>query len=94
MTESQIHIGKIYAIKVSGKIQPVRIKELRSNKYKFNGKIYRTRFVGTNLNSGRDISFVSAAKCRYELVCIGANEAGQMIYRKVVDNGASSNPTT
>lgn len=57
MTRAQVHIGRIYAVKVSGKIQPVKIiRELSIGGWE-----------ATNTNTGREIRIRSAVKLRYEM---------------------------
>lgn len=57
MKKNEVEIGKVYAVKVSGMICPVRI----TNESRFGG------WDGTNLQTNRDVRIRSAMKLRYEL---------------------------
>lgn len=57
MKKSQVEIGKVYAAKISGKIQPVRITGV--NQY--------GGWNGRNETTGREIHIKSAQKLRYQI---------------------------
>jgi len=57
----EIEVGRVYAVKVSGRLAPVRIDRDRG----LSADTAR-RFGGTNLRTGRSV-YLSAARCRYEL---------------------------
>lgn len=53
-------VGGLYAVKISGKVVPVRI----SGKIKSDGV---QRYRGVNLATGKSVSTVTAGKCRCKL---------------------------
>lgn len=63
MKQSEVVIGKVYAIKVSGVLQPVRID---SNHAKSWPRRLR-RYTGVNLRTGRTIDHITAARMQHEL---------------------------
>lgn len=76
MRTDEIEIGHTYAVKVSGRVQPVRITERSDtptrrhyNRACGTERITRaaTRFYGVNTNTGRAIGPFTAAKCRKEV---------------------------
>jgi len=55
-------VGHVYAVKVSGKVVPVRLlEEYHSYRGKQNG------WIGVNLRTGRKIHVRTAAKLRWEI---------------------------
>lgn len=54
MKAKDVEIGKVYIVKVSGKLQPVRLEQEAQLK----------GWVGKNLDTGRSIHVKSAAKLR------------------------------
>lgn len=58
MKKREIELDNVYAIKVSNKIQPVRILRVSQ----FGG------WHGVNVLTGREIRIKSATKCRYQMV--------------------------
>ena len=75
MKKSEIVVGKVYAVKVSGQLAPVRIL------YPVNISAHGTRaahasgivrhigkWIGVNEKTGRQIGPFTAAKCRWEIV--------------------------
>ncbi len=71
MKHSEIVIGQVYVVKVSGKLAPVRIsRETHTTAYGTRAGGNRTirKFVGTNQRTGRVIGPFTAAKCRWEVV--------------------------
>ena len=60
MKNNQVSIGKIYAVKVSGMITPVKLE----SDSPYGG------WNGVNLRTGRDVRIRTAAKLRYELESI------------------------
>lgn len=73
MIAKQIRVGSVYAARVSQKISPVRVDAVREIylSYRREGKRLATCFEVTNLDTGRKLTFKSAAKLRYKL-----NDAG------------------
>lgn len=61
MKAKDVQAGKVYVVKVSGKLAPVRITGTKDT-----GK--RIQYVGVNLNTNRAINIRSAARLRYEWV--------------------------
>ncbi len=61
MRKSEIKVGGHYRAKVSGKLTTVRVERIGEA---YNG---RTRYDVTNLTTGRNIMFRSAAKFRAEV---------------------------
>jgi hypothetical protein len=57
MKKDEIVIGKTYQVKVSGKIQPVRIT----------GKKLNGGWTGINTNTGRDVNIRTGARLRAAL---------------------------
>ncbi len=57
MKAADVKIGSVYIVKVSGKLQPVRITQERP------GGGWR----GMNVNTGRVIDFRSAGRLRYAI---------------------------
>lgn len=68
MKARDVKIGAVYAVKVSGKIQPVKILE----KHK-----YSVAWYGRNLNTQREVYIKSAAKLRYEI----PRQGGRFLYQ-------------
>ena len=60
MRGADVEVGKVYMVKVSGVVVPVRLIAERLNAFK-KGR----NFVGRSLRTGRDIR-LTAAKCRRE----------------------------
>jgi hypothetical protein len=78
MKKNEVKVGKVYAVKVSGKIVPVRIdKETTRTGRRIgteynNGRAYSqyaeaTGWIGVNIITARIINIRSAAKLRYEV---------------------------
>jgi len=57
MKKAQIEVGAVYAVKVSGKVAPVKI--IRES--------FRGGWDGTNMTTGRAIRIKLAQKCRYRV---------------------------
>ena len=55
MKKSDVVLGQVYAVKVSGRIQPVRVVSEST----YGG------WVGRNLQTGREVRIRSAARLRY-----------------------------
>jgi len=84
MKRSEIIVGNVYVVKVSGKLAPVRVTHERSTVARgtyasasINGSIYgrpRTiaKFMGINEKTGRSIGPFTAAKCRCECERLGS----------------------
>ena len=70
MKLSDIHIGRAYAVKVSGKVQPVQIRGERSSIARGTrsglNRCMR-KFWGVNLRTNRTIEYISPARVRHEL---------------------------
>jgi hypothetical protein len=64
MKSAEVEVGKVYAVRVSGKIARVRLLSEIDAHWK-RGR----HFVGLNMATGRQIR-VSAARCRHEVVLI------------------------
>ena len=60
MKAINVKLGEVYAVKVSGKICPVRLDRVH---HAIPG--YAGGWWGTNLNTGRAVRIKSAAKLRY-----------------------------
>lgn len=75
MKRNQVQVGKVYAVKVSGTVQPVRLTQDRgiTAKTHFGYVGARTQLEkhdgwdGKNEKTGRAVRIRSAAKLRYEL---------------------------
>lgn len=73
MKISDITVGRVYAMKVSGRLAPVRIdgeySTVAYGTYALMGRKPRRmrKFYGTNLRSGRAISPISPARVRFEV---------------------------
>lgn len=67
MKKAEVKIGETYAVRVSGKVQPVKITREQVVPAYRSGRALTEKTVwhGTNLNSGRQIYIRSAAKLRY-----------------------------
>lgn len=68
MKAADIQIGKVYAVKVSGKIQPVKI--IRKIDDGFNHRTGRSvpgGWAGRNEQTGREVYVRSAQRCRHEI---------------------------
>ena len=67
--KADVVIGQIYAVKVSGRIAPVRIYAFKifTSYGRGGGPTYRRGWYGHNLNTDRDIAIRSAAKLRNRL---------------------------
>jgi hypothetical protein len=65
MKGNEIEVGKVYAVKVSGKVVPVRIwrKCERFPKHRPYGVDY---WEGCNCRTGRQVKILSAQRFRYE----------------------------
>lgn len=65
MKQSEVQIGKVYQVKVSGQLKPVRVEgiNLPSN---YSTRQSRNRYFGTVLTTGRKIT-LTAGKMRKEL---------------------------
>lgn len=69
MKTKEIVIGKVYAVKVSGKIAPVRI--LSENTSSYNPRTNREThggFAGRNEITGREVHIRGAARVRFEMI--------------------------
>jgi hypothetical protein len=78
MKRSDVKVGKTYAVKVSGKIQPVTITHTkRTTAYgtyasasiygsRYGRPVSMNKFMGRNEWTGRIIGPFTAAKCRFE----------------------------
>ena len=66
MKASQIVIGKVYIVKVSGDLVRVRITSSRFIA-SWNGQTKASGWLGTNLATGREIKIKSAQRIRYEV---------------------------
>lgn len=64
MKKSDVEVGKVYVVKVSGKLSPVRL----DYESPYGG------WVGTNLNTGRDVRVKTAARLRREYLSSKASE--------------------
>jgi hypothetical protein len=87
MKRDQVQLGKVYAVKVSGTVQPVRIQRERDSRLKAaygSGRVTERHggWDGVNLKTGRTIRISSAAKLRFELVL---NPNGR--YERAVQSG-------
>ena len=60
MTKDQVEIGAVYLVKVSGKVQRVRVTE----RVEPRNHASRSYWNGTNLNTGRTIRIKTAGKLR------------------------------
>ena len=65
MKKKQIEVGKIYAMKVSGKVVPVKVVGIRTVSG-FNGRD-KTIYACVNQKTGRDCKAQSASKFRHEI---------------------------
>ena len=74
MKQRDITIGKVYAMKVSGKLAPVRVDRTYRN---FRNRV---QFYGTNLRTNRMIGPFTSSRCRWEIV-----EVQPGCYRAVKD---------
>jgi hypothetical protein len=75
MKQNEIEIGKVYACKVSGEIQPVKIIGSHSRMhygYRCAGQQRRAYLSGINQNTGRHVE-TTAAKCRREVVLVNGD---------------------
>lgn len=70
MKQDQVALGAVYAVKVSGRVQPVRITQaLERPVYRANNFTgHRSAWRGINLTTGREVYIRSAAKLRCVLV--------------------------
>lgn len=66
MKQSEVRVGAVYQVKVSGKLAPVRIIREVERRVGFTRTV-RTQWVGKNLRTGREITIRSAAKLRREI---------------------------
>lgn len=66
MKQSEVQIGKVYQVKVSGVLKPVRVESMieRTDWHKTQG--WRNKFNGTVLTTGRKIR-LTAGRMRKEL---------------------------
>lgn len=64
MKKAEVKVGKVYAVKVSGRIVPVRLTAEIKRPTPLSGSLLK----GINLNSGREVNVRSAARCRAEMV--------------------------
>ncbi len=84
MKRNEIEIGKVYVIRVSGKLAPVRITHERTTTA-FGTRSASNRmmhkFMGINEKTGRSIGPFTAAKCRIEVIQCEGTERG--CYRAV-----------
>lgn len=70
MRQRDVRVGAVYEVRVSGKLAPVKIIR-EYDTYagsRMNGRQLRTRWIGKNLRTGREITIRSAAKLRRELI--------------------------
>lgn len=76
MKAADVSLGKVYVVKVSGRLQAVRLDQRSSYDAR--------RYYGTNLSTGRRVGPLSPARLRWELrsckVC-GAKETETRLYR-------------
>ncbi len=68
MKAKDVKLGETYAVKVSGKIQPVKLTREANDFADRNGSRHSGGWHGINQNTGRDIRIRSAAKLRYPWV--------------------------
>lgn len=76
MRESEVEIGRVYAVKVSDRIRPVEI--LRRSPWDTYGG--RPRWIGRNIKTGRDVD-VTAGRCRFELEAYQREIDGRSVRR-------------
>ena len=62
MRMKDVKIGRVYAVRVSGTLQPVRIDDVAS---------YGAGWSGTNLRTNRAIRIRSAQRLRFEVITDG-----------------------
>lgn len=62
MRSTDIEVGEVYAVKVSGKVRPVRITTKVCNRQ---GR--RDGWMGINLRTGREVHIRSPQRCRYQM---------------------------
>ena len=74
MKRKEVKVGSTYAVKVSGRVQPVRIDRDRGTRFKVRlgmlehtGREVHDGYDGTNLATGRAVRIHSAAKIRHEM---------------------------
>lgn len=89
MKHDEIQIGHVYAVKVSGRLAPVRIsyrKVMKAYGTRYamgNGPREIKKFIGVNERTGRTIGPFTAAKCRFELEMGFTNTSGERTWRRV-----------
>lgn len=69
MIQSEVTLGFVYAVKVSGKVAPVRLESVIRKDSRLGRK---TAYGGTNLSTNRAVHVRSAAKLRFELTMCAA----------------------
>lgn len=71
MKKNEVKLGNVYAVKVSGKVVPVRIDqeyERAGRRIAYsNDRASATAWKGTNLYTSREVHIRSAAKLRFEM---------------------------
>lgn len=77
MRKEQVEIGKVYAVKVSGNIAPVKL----TGESRFGG------YDGMNLKTKRYVRIRSAARLRYEMVQVDGKWSPKVFSRPVVIAG-------
>ncbi len=89
MKHADIQVGHVYAVKVCGKLAPVRIAYPKTTKawgtrYAQAGSPRQIRkFMGVNERTGRDIGPFTAAKCRFEVEPGIPTAKGERTWRRV-----------
>lgn len=77
MRSKDIQLGKVYAVKVSGSIAPVRL----TGENRYGG------YDGRNLKTNREIRIRTAVRLRYEMVEAGGKWVPKIFSRPVVIAG-------
>lgn len=72
MKQKDVQVGKVYAVRVSGNLSPVRLVRERESTYKANryastGRLSHGGWDAVNLKTGRKVHIASAARLRFEL---------------------------
>lgn len=67
MKAKDIVIGRVYAVKVSGTISPVRVDSVRERWDHLSHRILGKTWTGTNMRTNRKVTIYSPIKFRYEV---------------------------
>lgn len=92
--KADVKVGDVYAMKVSGKLTRVRIDEVLPLGRVLTGRTHRSKhsgWLGTNLNTNKQVRIKSAAKLRLHIPQAASTLEGDL--RQIADDGRHGRTT-